>query len=212
MHALAAACAGCGQTHRHFLAAAAALLGEGASESAPAPPGAAEAPNHRLLLLEAGAAVLRARPEAAPSLHGHPLEGHAVGCLAGEPGDAAAGGPLPAEQRTALRLLHPLLCSYPQGRPLPVGDPGPLLRGLVRQAAAGGGDCCDDNSNGIGENNSGAASGSCSRALGCLYHCLRLMGRNEAQQHLVSGLGRWAGNLGRGHSLLRVLQFLRPCW
>lgn len=181
--ALAEACAACGETQARFLEAAAAVIRQGRS----APQGGGQAANHSLLLLlEVGAALLQARPEAAPSLHGHPLEGHVVGCLAGEQRGAAAGGRLPAEQHAALRLLHPLLCSYPQGRPLPVGDPGPLLRGLVRHAAAA---AAGEGS--AGDSSSGAASGRCKLALDCLYHSLRLMGATEAQQHLVVGLGWW---------------------
>lgn len=180
VRALVDMCAASGQAQVHFLAAAA--------EAVVRTPAAEPVESDHRLLLEAAAALLEARPEAASFLQGHPLLECALSCLAEAPasaveGQGPAGGCL---RRAALRLLHPLLCSYPQGRPLPVGDPGPLLRGLVRQAAAGSGDGSEGDS-------SGAASGSCTMALDCLYHGLRLMGGTEAQQHLVEGLGRWAG-------------------
>ncbi len=182
VRALVDMCAASGQAQGHFLAAAEAVLRT---------PAAVTVESDHRLLLEAAAALLEARPEAASSLQGHPLLECTLCCLAAAPADAVerqgpAGGCL---RHAALRLLHPLLCSYPQGRPLPMGDPGPLLRGLVRQAAAGGGDGSDGNGG-------GAACDSCTLALDCLFHCLRVLGTNNAQQCLVSGLGRWAGNVG----------------
>lgn len=141
LQTLAGACASDEPILKQFLTSASALVRQTASAAARP----LEVGGHRLLL-ETAAALLHARPDTAPLLLDHPLLEYAFGCLAArqhvQQGDVpGAGGPgsLPGEQEAALRLLHPLLAhAAAPGRTLLDGSPGPLLRGLVEQAADGG--------------------------------------------------------------------------